>query len=300
MRRFLAALSICLAIAPPLMAEERQFLGHGRLIDNDDFADFRDRWQTGSVAASYAWGPAWTGRPPSRPGQLLEFRILGRIIAPSRLDRVDRRDRPYANALSLGLHTHFDWDGLDVALGGDVVITGDQTGIYRIQQALHDTFGFDGPSDAVRAAGIGNGVHGAAVVEIGQEVSLGRARLRPFVEARYGVEALARFGADLTFGGAGRGGLLVRDPVTGQRYQVVKSEPAGFSYVLGADFAAVTESIYLPEPAHDPLNRLRLRAGVHWEGERARLFYGVTWLSREFAGQPNGQLVGSLRIDYDF
>jgi hypothetical protein len=43
-----------------------------------------------------------------------------------------------------------------------------------------------------------------------------------------------------------------------------------------------------------------LRAGVAWRGPRFGVFYGVTWLSPEFVGQPDAQLLGSLRFRMNF
>ena len=72
-------------------------------------------------------------------------------------------------------------------------------------------------------------------------------------------------------------------------------------WVLGADLAHVFESGYLPAGgvALEP-QRQRLRAGLHWQGEAAAIFYGLTYISPEFAGQPEGQLLGSLNVSLKF
>jgi len=287
------------AAAGPAGAEGYRFLGHGRLVNNDVFWGDYDRWQTASVASSYVWGRGWDGALPGCPGQVLEFRFEAKIIAPDDLATPAPGDRPYANALSFGLHSHFGWRGAEVSVGGDLAVTGDQTGLYRVQQAIHDGLGIAGPSDATRAAGIGDGLHPTLAVEAGYPLDMGNAVLRPFVEARVGVETYARAGVDLTIGGVGRTGLLVRDPVSGQRYRAVDGTAPGYSFVVGADHALVQDSVFLPAP-YEALDRTRIRAGLHWDGGWGRGFYGLTWLSEEFAGQGEGQLVGSVRLDFDF
>nr|WP_256474272.1 lipid A-modifier LpxR family protein [Lutimaribacter sp. EGI FJ00013] len=46
--------------------------------------------------------------------------------------------------------------------------------------------------------------------------------------------------------------------------------------------------------------RTRLRLGVHHDGRLGSLFYGLTWLGKEFEAQPDGQLTGSLRLRVRF
>ena len=47
-------------------------------------------------------------------------------------------------------------------------------------------------------------------------------------------------------------------------------------------------------------SRHRLRAGLHWQGEKWQAFYGLTWLGPEFVGRQSGQLVGAVRIKFTF
>ena len=279
----------------------RSYLGHGRLVVNDDFADFQDRWRTGSVSASRVWGPTWQGRLPGRPGEVLEFRLKGEIIAPSDLAGSTAGDRPYVGALSFGGHTHFQRGGWDLALGAGLVVTGPQTGLADFQEALHSVGNFAGASAAVRAGQIPNGVHGQLNFAVDRDFEFTRGRVRPFAETQIGVETLARIGADVTFGPAGKGELLIRDEVTGHRYRVVEQAENGFSLVVGGDVAHVFDTIYLPQGSAGAKDtRVRLRSGVHWQTDSWRGFYGLTWLSEEFQGQPNGQVLGALRLDFQF
>jgi hypothetical protein len=303
-RLFAAACCLFAALATQPHAQERERLGYGRLVTNDLFGDGKDRWQTGSVASSRVWGSGWNGAAPEAFGDILELRFGGALMAPADLAAPAAGDRPYAGALALGLHTHFSRGATEVAMGADMVFTGPQTGLDRFQDALHDVLGVDHSTAGVRATQIGNGMHPTLVFEAGRALSLSdSARLRPFIEARAGVENILRVGADLTVGNYGQDALLVRDPVSGQRYRAIAGGGAGLSLVLGGDIAKVSNSTYLPASRGYRLSntRDRLRAGVHWQGKSGRsAYYGLSWLGKEFKGQADDQLIGSLRLKLAF
>lgn len=284
-------------------AEGRTQIGYGRLIQNDFIGDGQDRWRTGSVASSRVWGPEGQVGLPQFFGELLEFRINAEIIAPDNLVTPAAGDRPYAGSLSFGLHTHYERSNIEYAVGLDMVLTGEMTLLGDFQGALHDLLGVDKASDSTLASQIDNAVHPTAVIEVGRTFSIGeQVELRPFVEARAGVETMLRAGADISFGRVGSDELQVRDPVSGQRYRVIQNPEEGFSFVVGGDIAKVRDSAYLPEADGYTVTdtRSRLRAGVHWQGETTNIFYGVTWLGEEFEGQDEGQVVGSLRLNLNF
>lgn len=284
-------------------AEGYQSLGYGRIVNNDLLGDGGDRWQTGSITTSRVFGPGWHGILPSKPFELLEFRISGQVIAPADIRISDPGDRPFAGALSFGLHTHFQRGPVEVALGGDLVFTGPQTGLSDLQTALHDTLNVPPASRSVLSRQIANGFHPTLVSEFATPFSFGsETTVRPFVETRWGIETLARVGVDVMIGTVGTDELLIRDPVTGQRYRATESSPAGRSYVFGGDVAYVDSSAFLPsnQGFKLPPTRTRLRAGIHWQGFHNSLFIGTTYLSKEFKAQPKGQFVGSARIKIEF
>ncbi|MEQ9039108.1 MAG: DUF2219 family protein [Silicimonas sp.] len=95
---------------------------------------------------------------------------------------------------------------------------------------------------------------------------------------------------------------MTRLPVTGHCIPLVRQGTGGFSFVVGGDVAWVADSLYLPSSlGHDltPL-RTRLRAGIHYEREGFDLFYGLSWLGREFEAQREGQFVGALHLGLRF
>ena len=281
----------------------RHKIGYGRLIGNDLIGDGKDRWRTGSVTVSRIYGYGWNGVAPRRFGELLELRIQGQIIAPASLKSTDPTDRPWSGALSVGLHSYMQRGNTDFALGADLVVIGPQTQLDHFQGTLHDLLQAPRPSDAMLALQVPDKVRPTVVAEVGQTYDWGAGlSLRPFAEARAGDESLVRIGADLTFGGVGRGELLIRESVSGQRYRSVYQSGPGYSFTIGGDIAYVAESVYLPKDRGLELtsHRDRLRAGVHWQGRNASAFYGLTYLGREFAGQGEGQVTGSLRLKLRF
>ncbi|AMY68175.1 lipid A-modifier LpxR family protein [Frigidibacter mobilis] len=297
-------MAVCGALlSGPLAAQERMTLGIGRMFTNDYMGDGKDRWRTGSYQISVLRGPIWEGSLPARPGSLLEYRLRSEIIAPSELSTPPAGDRRYAGVVSFGLHSHFALGAAEASAGLDLVALGPQTGVGEVHDWLHEQV--SAPSVRVVEDEIGNRLVPTLSGELGRSFALGsHAELRPFAEARLGDETLVRIGADLSFGRIEHGALWSRDTVSGHRYVTISgtSEP-GASFVLGGDAAYVADSVYLNGGSNDPEpedSRLRLRAGMQIRSERMGLFYGATWLSEEFEGQPEGQVLGSLRFRMNF
>jgi hypothetical protein len=125
--------------------------------------------------------------------------------------------------------------------------------------------------------------------------------MRPFVEARAGLETLLRGGVDLTWGRLGSRRLLIRDPVTGQRVPALWGpREEGTSITLGIDAATVVDSAFLPGPGSSRKTACGCGPRLRWQGAQWSLVYGATWLSPEFAGQREGQVVGIVQIGTRF
>ncbi|MDJ0627996.1 MAG: DUF2219 family protein [Rhodobacter sp.] len=301
-RLFLAGLAVLsLFAASPGVAQGRESLGWGRLFTNDFLGDNRDRWRTGSYVVSKVIGYGWDGQRPERAGEIVEFRFRSETIAPENIVTAAPGDRRYVGALSFGVHTHFQRRGTEISLGGDLVITGPQTGIGDLQTEIHKIVGASVPG--VLGNQIPDGFHPTALIEVGRTFRLSpQVQVRPFFEAQAGAETLVRAGGDVMIGRLGQDELLLRDVATGHRYRANRGAHTGFAAVFGADIAHVEHSVYLP--VYDGIaltdHRSRLRAGVHWQGRKSSAFYGLTWLSEEFVSQPEGQLVGSVRLNIRF
>ncbi len=298
---FMAILS---GFSAPAFSGDRVTLGYGRLLTNDWLGDGLDRWQTGSAMISMLRGPAGLQSFAPEFGTLLEYRIGSVLIAPASLVHPAASDRPYAGALSFGVHSHFIEDEYEVSAGVDIVVTGPQTGLADFQTAFHDLVGDVGPSATVLAGQIPDAIHPTALIEVARPLALGKnLTFRPFAQAQIGVESFARLGADLRWGNAWGQGVFVRDTVTGQVYQSARIKPQpGISVLLGGDMARVYNSALLPASDGYQLTQFRSRArlGLHLQGEKASVFYGVTWLGREFSAQPEGQVVGAVRFGVNF
>ncbi len=297
---FASACAVCLLVSSA-GAVERETLGWGRLFTNDFLGDNDDRWRTGSYAISQVRGYGWDGALPDAPGEIIEYRLRSEIIAPDNIVTAAPGDRRYAGVLSFGAHTHFQKRGVEVSAGLDLVITGPQTGIGDFQTEMHKIFG--APIPGVLGNQIPNGFHFTGLVEAARTYRISdTVTARPFVELQAGVETLVRVGGDLLIGRLGQDELWLRDVTTGHRMRVNRGQHTGFSAVIGGDIAYVEHSVYLPVNDGYELTdtRSRLRAGVHWQGEKSAIFYGLTWLSEEFEAQPESQIVGSIRLDIKF
>ena len=294
--------AFCALTAGTAQAEDRVTLGWGRIFTNDQIGDGEDRWRTGSYSDSRVRGTSWHGLEALAPGDLWELRGHAEVIAPANLTAPNPADRRYAGVMSLGLHSHFGWQGAEVALGGELAMTGPATGIGTFQDWFHGLMGMVPPSPAVLNAQIGNKVYPGLVAEIGRSFGAGQVEARPFAEARLGVESLLRVGADITIGQLGRDDLMLRDVTTGQRYRAVEgTRNEGLSLVVGGDLTRVFDTALFPTggvAAED--NRYRLRAGLHWQGRKAATSYGISYLSPEFTGQPEGQFVGAVSLNLRF
>lgn len=301
MRRILALAVLSLSFGSSAIAEGRSSIGDGRLFNNDYLGDGKDRWHTGSYVYSHIRGrDAYSGDEAF--GDLIEYRFRAEVIAPRRATAAPG-DRPYVGVMSVGAHTHFDYSGTKLSLGADVMAIGPQTGLSDFQLAFHDAFDLQDPPHVGQQLANDVFLNGLAAATRNYQIS-DLATFRPFVEAQVGAEDLVRIGGDVIIGSVAQEDLLIRDVVTGQLYRATEtSGVSGLSYLIGADFSSVFGSRYLPSDAGYTVSetRTRARAGVFWQmGDDVSFFYGSTYLSEEFQGQSEGQVVGSLKLNFNF
>lgn len=271
--------------------------GGAWLLVNDAFADRHDRWRTHSLQAGWLYA-----RAPGGPGpDLVELRFSTQLITPANLAIPAPDDRPLVGVHAVGLHGYWLAGDMALQLGAELAGTGPWTGYADLLDAIHPTR--QEPVDSV----IDGQIDDALVPSVHLGASRGVAMapgvwLHPFAEARAGTETLARLGADLLIGAGGAGALPVRDKVTGFLIPATAAAATGAAFMVGLDGAFVAASRYLPE--RDGLEienpRLRARAGAFWRGARTQLFYGVTWLGKEFTAQPEAQIVGAIQFGFRF
>lgn len=272
---------------------------------NDDFGtgEILDRWRTGAIAVHGIYGRPWSDTSDVGMGEVWELRFRGEILAPESLDNPEPGDRPYAGTLSFGLHSHFRSAGVDYRAGVDLVLTGPQTGADDLQASIHDAMGLPDPANAAETQ-LGDSAYLTFSGEAARGVVLSPAiTVRPFAAARIGDETFARIGVDLVGGSLASGGLLVRDVTTGQLFEATRGRATGFGWSIGADVAAVSASVYLPDsggfPGPEPA-RSRVRAGAQWAESTWSLFGGIGYLSEEFEDQSEGQIVGAVALTFGF
>jgi hypothetical protein len=284
----------------------RRVLGFAAITTNDDIpgTTIEDRWRSGALSLHLVHGRGWTGAGPVGFGEVLEFRARAEIITPESVDDPQPGDRPYAGALTFGVHSHMRRGLNELRLGAEVVVTGPQTGLSDLQENLHELQdGLPDPSAAAEDQ-IGDAAYFALSGEVARPFTLGAGvQARPFAAARAGDETFARAGVDLVGGSLASGGLLLRDPVTGQLVEAVRGAATGFGWSAGLDVAAVAGSVYLPDedgvPGPEEM-RGRARLGAAWAGERWAVTLGAAYLTEEFDGQDEGQVVGALGLTFGF
>mgnify|MGYP003631532405 CR=1 FL=1 len=300
MRLALILLLATSTLATPAFSEGPKVIGNGRLFTNDFFGDGGDRWRSGSYVISIVQGQdSYSGEEAF--GDIIEYRIGGQIIAGMRSSAAPG-DRPYVGAVSIGMHTPFKYANTDFSVGADVMAIGPQTGLSEFQRKFHEGFDISLPPYVDQQ--LENAVFVNGTIEASRTFALSdRVTLRPFVEGLTGAEDLVRAGGDVIFGQVGKADLMLRDVVTGQLYRGTQSTQTGLSYTFGADVASVFDSAFLPADQGYNVSetRARARAGVLWQfAEESSFFYGATYLSEEFEDQSEGQVVGSLKLNFNF
>lgn len=295
----LTAASLSVGVAA---AEPRSTFSFAHLFSNDFIGDGQDRWHTGAYVfsilkeLSHSLDVELNGA-----NAVLEFRFRSEIIAPSNLVHPTSYDRPYAGILSLGVHRYSQLNNIETALGVDLVMVGNQTGMLRFQSDFHRLFG---AGDFGTLPQISNAIYPTMLGELAKSIELSEAAsVRPFVEAQAGVETFVRGGVDFELGRTCLGQFKIRDVATGQRYPAFacKDSPSIIAS-MGLDVARVFDSHYLPTTMGPGFSstRSRIRLGLHHTGRLGSIFYGLTWLGEEFHGQPGRQLVGSVSVSLRF
>lgn len=264
-----------------------------RLMTNDYIGDGDDRWRT------FAYGIS--ALRPLKDGSITEVRIRTEVIAGSKfkLRPNEDPDRHMVGILGFGAYRAGEVGKVDYRIGLDVVAVGPQTGVVELLGQFHELIDQGGPSTQVKALQVPNEIFLSIAGEIGRRFSVGNTSIRPWAAATGGPEPLARMGVDLVWGHVS-GGFGVRDEVTGWRVPVLKDRhPQGVSFLTGIDIARVAKSAYIP---NDDLvhSRVRVRAGGLVDFSGGRVFYGATYLSKEFRVQSEAQIVGSVTLSVHF
>lgn len=300
--RFIAIWWLCCAPCFVLAAEFRG-LGTSSMFSNDYFGDGEDRWRTGSYSLSTFYGNDWNGDMPAEG--LIEFRFRGEVIAPTDASQHPTPgERPFVGVTGIGGARHFMLGRAQARLGGEFTFIGPQTGVSSLVTEAHDMLGFKVPHAATGQ--LDDDVIPTASFALARQHKPTQTRpfeIRSFMSAQAGVETFARIGFDAFFGAGTNRSMMARDVVTGQMLSVVVMDrETGLAPTLGMDITHVWDSRYLPSSSGLTAKkwRMRVRGGLRNYGRNRDLFFGMTWLSPEYEGQPGGQVVGSISIDHHY
>ena len=292
-----AALAAILLPAPAAAQSLGHLVGGRDTLVNDLLGDGHDRWRSSAYEHSRLYEDSFFGNTT-------QLRFRAEIISPWKLS-AQPKDRDYANAIGLGMFSMGQSGALGYRLGGEVLMTGDQTGLRRLQENLHDLLGrpaSDGQIGRNRRR-LGDGVHGLVRAEGWTSLGQGTPwEVRPYVIAQAGYETSATLGFDLIYGAAAHNRRWVREDTTGTPLIVDSRGAEGVSLVAGADVTRLHDSIYFPaDSAVQPeKTRRRARLGLIWRREPFAVFFGQTWMSKEFVGQAEAQRLGVLSLDLNF
>ncbi len=305
---FLLVFGCALVPISTVNAEEKPHAGEKRIqmssvFTNDLLGDGKDRWRTFSLDMSATFGSGDLKELPTQAWERFQVRLRTEVIAPENLSAPAAGDRQLAGIIGLGAYTHFQVSDYEVFYGGELVFVGENTGVSRALDDIHNSQGFNIPSAAVLANQIPNAIYPTLHAGISRSIRHESSLIRPFAEAQAGAETFLRVGADAIFGGAMINDFLLRDSVSGQLVSHAKaSDSKGFGFLIGADAAYVVDSNYLANTGVSKFKefRPRARAGVVLQANRFEAFYGATWLGKEFEGQRDDQIVGSLSLRLSF
>lgn len=273
------------------------------VFTNDLLGDGEDRWRTFSYDVSATFGAGDLRVLPTRAWERFQLKLRTEVIAPESLSAPAAGDRQLAGIIGLGAFTHFQANDYEVFYGGELVFVGESTGVSQALDDIHSNLDFNIPSAAVLANQIPNAIYPTIHAGVSRSIRRENRMIRPFAEAQAGAETFLRVGADVLFGGAMINDFLLRDSVSGQLISHAKADgSSGFGFLLGADAAYVVDSNYLANSGASKFSefRPRARAGMVYQAKRFDAFYGATWLGKEFEGQRDDQIVGSLSFRVSF
>lgn len=256
--------------------------------NDSNAAPSRDRWRTVAVAVDLL---------AAREGGGFALRLGAEVLAPVYLAAPGPDpDRPLAGVVSLIGSRHQRLGKWETEFGLGLSATGPQTGLDDLLDRAHSVLNGGRLGPAIISGQVGDGFYLETRTELAREVAFQGMRLRPFARLATGVETVARIGVDIEPEGA----WSRRSPVTGAL--IATDGPAGWQMDGGFDLGYVMDTALIPDSvAGGPVPlRARARLGVAYQHELGRATFGLGWLSKEFAEQPEGQFIGTASLSLTF
>ncbi len=279
--------------ASELSERAPRIFGTGLFV-NDTFFDGEDRWRSGSYQRSWFMDQ---GR--------YELRLRSEYITPQTLVHPHKEmDRPYAAILQLGAFRHFDVQDHDLSLGATVSFVNQIETMQIFQKQIHSETGFSDfemenfylEDDALLSL----------EAEWRRDFRVESGYFVPFMEVQIGERNRATLGYDWIITNR-EYQWFNRDQTTGHLLGELRVDPLGkifsLDLVLGGDITWLCHDYYLqaaPSQVEMKNLRYRVRAGMRVKFDKAMLFLGPTYLSEEFVGQKEGQMVQAISLDFTF
>jgi hypothetical protein len=292
---------------------------------NDRFGDGQDRWKTGGITQSYVFpehifsdGNWFEGRASA-----LELNVRALVITPddTSFTGVDSNDRPYAQYAAAGVYlrsiTRPEALTPTLALqtedrvGVEVGWQGDPLPLFDVQDAIHGASGTNG-----NAGNLSNIIDSELLVNLeGRHTwRLHRSgvthdmEFAPFVQTSLGMrENSFRAGGDFFFGSELEGRTWGSDLSTGAVMAGASMPRQGFNWTVffGGDVGYIASDAFLDggfagDGPSVPRQEFvgRIRSGLLVEYDNVALGFSLNWLSPEFKGQSDGQIIGAMQLKY--
>ena len=292
---------------------------------NDRFGDGKDRWKTGGITQSYVFpehifsnGNWLKGRASA-----LELNVRALVITPddTSFTGVNANDRPYAQYAGVGIYLRSITrpEALTSAvamqtedrIGVEAGWQGDPLPLFDAQNAVHGAAGTKG-----NAGNLSNIIGSELLVNLearrtwrlhiekpGHDLEFA-----PFVQTSLGMrENSLRAGGDFFIGSALEGRTWGSDLSTGAVMAGASMPRQGFNWTVyfGGDVGYVASDAFLDggfsaNGPSVPRNEIvgRVRSGVLLEYDNVGLGFSLNWLSPEFRGQSDGQIIGAFQLKY--
>lgn len=297
---------------------------------NDFLVDGQDRWKSGGVTQSYTlpervfdtrpWTPWRDGRASG-----IEVQVRGLVVTPDNTaaPELGPEDRPYAQYLGIGGYLRSDARprpaplgttmGVEDRVGVEVGWIGEPLFFFDAQDRLHDVIGM-GETHSTEANSVGDGflanIEARRTLRFHRDMGAADVALAPYVDLSLGMrQTAARAGVNGFVGGDLSARHWNMDPATGAVIPGAWQARPGLHWAVyaGADVGAVANDALLggtaglSGPSADPETVVaRARAGLVVGWGRVAVSYGLAWMSPEFEGQDEGQLVGAVSVKLPF
>jgi hypothetical protein len=292
---------------------------------NDRLGDGKDRWKTGGLTQSYVFPEHifsdhnWF----EDRATALELNVRALLMTPDNtaFEGVDSDDRPYAQYAGVGVHLRSIARPAPLSpslslqeearVGVEVGWQGDPLPLFDLQNGFHSATGTEGD-----AASLVNIIDGELLVNLEARHTWryhldGPDRdfeVAPFVQGSLGMrETSLRLGADLFTGSALEGRTWGADPATGAVMAGASMPRRGFNWTVfvGGDLGYVAADAFLDggfavDGPSVPREEIvgRLRTGLLLEYDNVGIGFSLNWLSPEFEGQSEGQMIGAVQLKY--